>query len=156
MPFTNAVVFTRLVRMFPKVLFNDLPQTAIGRYNVFEGIQVIDQIVRLTIWFRCSVQQNLFIAGKVFGTIEQNTAGFFSISSGSSDLLDVVIHSQWKSGVYDKVDVGFIDSQAECCCRNNEGTIFRFELIENAFALLFRQFSVEAQRFPILALASSE
>lgn len=83
-------------------------------------------------------------------------SGIFSISSGSSDLLDVVIHSQWKSGVYDKVDVGFIDSQAECCCRNNEGTIFRFELIENAFALLFRQFSVEAQRFPILALASSE
>ena len=54
--------------------------------------------------------------------------------------------------MYDKADVGFIDSQAECCCRNNEGAIFRFELIENAFALLLRQLSVEAQRFPILAL----
>lgn len=54
--------------------------------------------------------------------------------------------------MYDKADVGFIDSQAECCCRNNEGTAFRFELIENALALLLRQLSVEAQRFPILAL----
>ena len=54
--------------------------------------------------------------------------------------------------MYDKADVGFIDSQAECCCRNNEGTAFRFELIENALVLLLRQLSVEAQRFLILAL----